>query len=97
MCGHTPGKVAGRRGTVKAGRQPIHFSLDGFLPSCWMGGQGGQSLKVFGRTRSFWGLSSPKIEMGGKALKWLSRLDYPLAKTGETVNGGAESAVHLDR
>ena len=48
-------------------------------------------------TRSFWGLSSPKIEMGGKALKWLSRLDYPLAKTGETVNGGAESAVHLDR
>ena len=34
---------------------------------------------------------------GGKALKWLSRLDYPLAKTGETVNGGAESAVHLDR
>ena len=32
--------------------------------------------------------------MGGKALKWLSRLDYPLAKTGETVNGGAESAVH---
>ena len=27
----------------------------------------------------------------------LSRLDYPLAKTGETVNGGAESAVHLDR
>ena len=35
--------------------------------------------------------------MGGKALKWLSRLDYPLAKTGETVNGGAESAVHLDR
>ena len=25
------------------------------------------------------------------------RLDYPVAKTGETVNGGAESAVHLDR
>ena len=25
----------GRRGTVKAGRQPIHFSLDGFLPSCY--------------------------------------------------------------
>jgi len=35
--------------------------------------------------------------MGGKALKWLSRLDYLSAKTGETVNGGAESAVHLDR
>ena len=71
--------------------------LDRSPPPRWMGGQGGQSLKVFGRTRSFWGLSSPEIEMGGKALKWLSRLDYPLAKTGETVNGGAESAVHLDR
>ena len=23
------------RETVKAGRQPIHFSLDGFLPSCY--------------------------------------------------------------
>lgn len=67
--------------------------LDRSPPPRWMGGQGGQSLKVFGRTRSFWGLSSPKIEMGGKALKWLSRLDYPLAKTGETVNGGAESEV----
>ena len=53
--------------------------LDRSPPPRWMGGQGGQSLKVFGRTRSFWGLSSPKIEMGG------------------TVNGGAESAVHLDR
>lgn len=50
--------------------------LDRSPPPRWMGGQGGQSLKVFGRTRSFWGLSSPKIEMGGKALKWLSRLDY---------------------
>ena len=40
---------------------------------------------------------SLKIEMGGKAILGLSRLDYPLAKTGETVNGGAESAVHLDR
>ena len=40
--------------------------LDRSPPPRWMGGQGGQSLKVFGRTRSFWGLSSPKIEMGGK-------------------------------
>ncbi len=38
-----------------------------------------------------------KIEMGGKAILGLSRLDYPSAKTGEAVNGGAESAVHLDR
>jgi len=45
----------------------------------------------------FQGRSSPKIEMGGKGILGLSRLDYPLAKTGETVNGGAESAVHLDR
>ena len=96
-CGHTPGKIAGQRATVKAEMNGVTPGLDRRPPPRWMGGQGGQSLKVFGRTRSFWGLSSPKIEMGGKALKWLSRLDYPLAKTGETVNGGAESAVHLDR
>ena len=96
-CGYTPGKVTGQRVTVKAEMNGLTPGLDRSPPPRWMGGQGGQSLKVFGRTRSFWGLSSPKIEMGGKALKWLSRLDYPLAKTGETVNGGAESAVHLDR
>ena len=90
MCGHTPGKVAGRQETVKAEMNGLTPGLDRSPPPRWMGGQGGQSLKVFGRTRSFWGLSSPKIEMGGN-------LDYPLAKTGETVNGGAESAVHLDR
>lgn len=83
MCGHTPGKVAGRQETVKAEMNGLTPGLDRSPPPRWMGGQGGQSLKVFGRTRSFWGLSSPKIEMGGKALKWLSRLDYPLAKTGE--------------
>ena len=96
-CGHTPGKVAGQRATVKAEMNGFTPGLDLRPLSRWMGGQGGQSLKVLGRSLSFWGLSSPKIEMGGKALKWLSRLDYPLAKTGETVNGGAESAVHLDR
>ena len=94
---HTPGKVAGRQETVKAEMNGLTPGLDRSPPPRWMGGQGCESLKVFRRTRSFWGLSSPKIEMGGKALKWLSRLDYPLAKTGETVNGGAESAVHLDR
>ena len=47
---------------------------------------------IYFRSRSFL-----KIEMGGKAILGLSRLDYPSAKTGETVNGGAESAVHLDR
>ena len=98
MCGHTPGKSSRTdRETVKAEMNGLTPGLDRSPPPRWMGGQGGQSLKVFGRTRSFWGLSSPKIEMGGKALKWLSRLDCPLAKTGETVNGGAESAVHLDR
>ena len=29
------------------------------------------------------------IEMGGKAILGLSRLDYPSAKAGGTVNGGA--------
>ena len=69
MCGHTPGKVAGRQETVKAEMNGLTPGLDRSPPPRWMGGQGGQSLKVFGRTRSFWGLSSPKIEMGGKALK----------------------------
>ena len=32
---------------------------------------------------------SLKIEMGGKAILGLSRLDYPLAKADGTVNGGA--------
>ena len=66
MCGHTPGKVAGRQETVKAEMNGLTPGLDRSPPPRWMGGQGGQSLKVFGRTRSFWGLSSPKIEMGGK-------------------------------
>ena len=38
-----------------------------------------------------------KIELGEEAILRLSRLDYPPAKTGEAVNGGAVSAVHLDR
>ena len=39
-----------------------------------------------------------KIGMGGKAILGLSRLDYPLAKTGGAVNGGAFiCTVHLDR
>lgn len=63
--------------------------LDRSPPPRWMGGQGGQSLKVFGRTRSFWGLSSPKIEMGGKALKWLSRPFQILGK--ETLQNQKES------
>ena len=45
----------------------------------------------------FRGRSFLKIEMDGKAILGLSLLDYPSAKAGETVNGGAESAVHLDR
>jgi len=45
----------------------------------------------------FRGRTFLKIEMGGKAILGLSCLDYPSAKVGETVNGGAESAVHLDR
>ena len=64
MCGHTPGKVAGRQETVKAEMNGLTPGLDRSPPPRWMGGQGGQSLKVFGRTRSFWGLSSPKIEIG---------------------------------
>jgi len=52
MCGHTPGKVAGRQETVKAEMNGLTPGLDRSPPPRWMGGQGGQSLKVFGRTRS---------------------------------------------
>ncbi len=50
------------------------------------------------RRQDYFGAVRPfKMEMGGKAILGLSRLDYPSAKTGEAVNGGAVSAVHLDR
>ena len=61
-CGHTPGKVAGQRATVKAEMNGVTPGLDRRPPPRWMGGQG-----ILG----------------------LSRLDYLLAKTGGTVNGGA--------
>ena len=63
-----------------------------------MGRQDGQSHTVLVRRQDYFGAVRPfKMEMGGKAILGLSRLDYPSAKTGEAVNGGAVSAVHLDR
>ena len=47
-CGHTPGKVAGQRATVKAEMNGVTPGLDRRPPPRWMGGQGGQSLKVLG-------------------------------------------------
>ena len=51
-CGHTPGKVAGQRATVKAEMNGVTPGLDRRPPPRWMGGQGGQSLKVLGRSLS---------------------------------------------
>ena len=51
-CGHTPGKVAGQRATVKAEMNGFTPGLDRRPPPRWMGGQGGQSLKVLGRALS---------------------------------------------
>ena len=63
-----------------------------------MGRQGGQSHTVPVRCQSYCGAVRPlKIEMGGKAILGLSRLDNPSAKAGEAVNGGTVSTVHLDR
>ena len=63
-----------------------------------MGRQGGQSHTVPVRCQSYCGAVRPlKIEMGGKAILGLSRLDNPSAKAGEAVNGGTVSAVHLAR
>ena len=49
-CGYTPGKVTGQRATVKAEMNGFTPDLDRRPPPRWMGGQGGQSLKVLGRT-----------------------------------------------
>ena len=51
-CDHTPGKVAGQRATVKAEMNGFTPGLDLRPLSRWMGGQGGQSLKVLGRSLS---------------------------------------------
>ena len=51
-CGHTPGKVAGQRATVKAEMNGFTPDLDRRPPPRWMGGQGGQSLKVLVRALS---------------------------------------------
>ena len=67
MCGHTPGKVAGRQETVKAEMNGLTPGLDRSPPPRWMGGQGGQPLKVLGRTRSFFGaVLLPKLKWVGK-------------------------------
>ena len=66
-CGHTPGKVAGQRATVKAEMNGVTPGLDRRPPPRWMGGQGGQSLKVLGRSLSGFGVfKDVKIKMGGK-------------------------------
>ena len=54
-CGHTPGKSARQRATVKAEMNGFTPGLDRHPPSRWMGGQGGQSLKVLGRALSDFG------------------------------------------
>ena len=51
-CGHIPGKIAGQRATVKAEMNGVTPGLDRRPPPRWMGGQGGQSLKVLGRALS---------------------------------------------
>ncbi len=38
MCGHTPGKVAGRQETVKAEMNGLTPGLDRSPPPRWMGG-----------------------------------------------------------
>ena len=53
--GHTPGKVAGQRATVKAEMNGVTPGLDRRPPPRWMGGQGGQSLNVLGRSLSDFG------------------------------------------
>ena len=66
-CGHTPGKVAGQRATVKAEMNGFAPGLDRLPLSRWMGGQGGQSLKVLGCSLSDFGaFLFPKLKWAGK-------------------------------
>ena len=66
-CDHTPGKVAGQRAAVKAEMNGFTPSLDRHPPPRWMGEQGGQSLKVLGRSLSDFGVfKDVKIKIGGK-------------------------------
>ena len=65
-CGHTPGKVAGQRATVKAEMNGVTPGLDRRPPPRWMGGQGGQSLKVLVRSLSDFGVFLfPKLKWAG--------------------------------
>ena len=65
-CGHTPGKVTGQRATVKAEMNGFTPGLDLRPLSRWMGGQGGQSLKVLGRTLFHFGaFFSSKLKWAG--------------------------------
>ena len=65
-CGHTPGKVAGQRATVKAEMNGVTPGLDRRPPPRWMGGQGGQSLNVLGRSRfDFGAFLFPKLKWAG--------------------------------
>ena len=65
-CGYTPGKVTGQRVTVKAEMNGFTPGLDRHPPSRWMGGQGGQSLKVLGRALSdFEVFSFSKLKWAG--------------------------------
>ena len=59
--------------------------LDRRPPSRWMGEQGGQSLKVLGRSPSDFGAFFSKNWNGWKAILGLSRLDCLLAKTDDLV------------
>ena len=65
-CGHTPGKVAGQRETVKAEMNGLTPGLDRSPPPCWVGGQGSQSLKVLVRSLSDFGaFLSSKLKWAG--------------------------------
>ena len=65
-CGYTPGKVTGQRVTVKAEMNGFTPGLDLRPLSRWMGGQGGQSLKVLGRSLSGFGaFLSSKLKWAG--------------------------------
>ena len=84
-CGYTPGKVTGQRATVKAEMNGLTPALTATRrPAEWVNKATNPS-KCLAAPVLILERFSPKIEMGGKAILGLSRLDYLLAKTGGTV------------
>lgn len=83
-------EVAERRASVKAETSRLAPGLDRRPSPRLQVGKGGQApAGACPPPLSAWGRSLPKSKRGGQAPLGLARLDYPKARPGGAVNGGA--------